>query len=360
MTDEARASRARKRAREELEREHFPAGVSLRLSGDFAAAQALIPAAKQVLARALNLQASGQPLVKLFLPGADGSLVYVYLHGPVKHVYVQPGKKEVKVEEQEEEEQKISRLRCPDVLAGVVHPGDPVVVSVDVNSGLAQYAVHQFHPTQQSAVFNDLEFVWQDSEPLGVESDSAVSTSTLQVRYPKPSMYSGAMKRIVQALYGIGKTSYVDTVRDPTRVVSFDAQNHYHYRWLKTDGVFKFNDEYWLIRIGKLEGVLAKRLDFFRCSTNSAFAQALADIGDTETYAIVSEFGGLPTGEEFPTALEAAVQSGSVRRLLTAEQLQPFYRDDNLGIDKNAFFAGCGWAFSNTGAANSIHNTCWW
>ena len=70
----------------------FPPDVSLRVdpASDVAAAQALFPAAKQLLFRALNMKQAGAPVVKLFQPGTDGSLIYVYLIGDLKHVYVQP------------------------------------------------------------------------------------------------------------------------------------------------------------------------------------------------------------------------------------------------------------------------------
>lgn len=348
-------------AAEEANRLAFPPDVSLRVSAgsDVAAAQKLFPAAKQLLFRAINMKQAGVPVVKLFQPGTDGSLIYVFLIEGLKHVYVQPGSVPVPVEKEVITEQQILAQACPDVLSGVVYPGEPVVVSVDPVTEIAQYAVHEFHPSPISSELYDLAFAWQDVERLGIESDPAVSAEVMQVRYPKPSMYSGAMKRIVQAMYGVGKTVYVDNAT-PEFTTDFDVQNHYHYRWLKTDGIFKFNDEFWLIRISKDDGVLAQRLGLFECTAVDGFADALLDIGDTETYAIVNEFGGLPTGDDFPEDLEAAIENGGVLRLLTVDQLLPFYRDVNLGIDKNAFFSGCGWAFSDSGAATSAHNTCWW
>jgi len=366
--DLARSTRAEaRRAKDDAEAAEaevnsaFPPDVSLRVdpAADVNAAQRLFPAAKQLLFRASAMKDAGVPVVKLFQPGPDGSLIYVFLIEGLKHVYVQPGRVPVPVEKEVITEQQILAQACPDVLSGVVYPGEPVVVSVDPVTEIAQYAVHEFHPSPISSELYDLAFAWQDVERLGIESDPAVSAEVMQVRYPKPSMYSGAMKRIVQAMYGVGKTVYVDNAT-PEFTTDFDVQNHYHYRWLKTDGIFKFNNEFWLIRIGKDDGVLAQGLGLFECTTVGSFAEALLDIGDTETHAIVAEFGGLPTGEDFPTDIAAAVESGSVLRLLTAEQLSPFYRDANLSIDKNCFFAGCGWAFSESGAATSAHNTCWW
>ena len=342
----------------------FPPDVSLRVdpSADVNAAQALFPAAKQLLFRALNMKEAGVPVVKLFQPGTDGSLIYVYLIGDLKHIYVQPAKRQIAEGVVVVEPLVVTAFACPDVLSGVVHPGDAVVVSTDPITDIVQYSVHEFHPSQISAETYSLDFSWQDIERLAVETDPAVSTtSNMQVRWPKPSMYSGAMKRVVQAIYGIGKTSFVDNT-DPNKqvVADIDVQNHYHYRWDKTDGIFKFNDEFWVIRIGKDDGILAQRMGLFECTTGGGFSDALQSSGDTETYEIVAEFGGLPTGEDFPSDIEAAVKEGGVLRLLTVDQIAPFYRDADSEIKKSGFFAGCGWAFSDSGMATSAHNTCWW
>ncbi len=174
----------------------FPPDVSLRVdpAADLDAAQALFPAAKQLLFRALNMKEAGMPVVKLFLPGTDGSLVYVYLIGDLKHVYVQPARHPVVVTEEEEEVVPVFSTICPDMLSGVVVR--------DANG------IVKFHPTETIAEIYELEFAWQVVERLLVPNDPAVTTADpLQVRWPKPSHYSGAMKRVVQALYGIGSTT---------------------------------------------------------------------------------------------------------------------------------------------------------
>ena len=219
-------------------------------------------------------------------------------------------------------------------------------------------AIHAFHPTQTSATAYELDFKWQD-----------VTRLLATVRWPKPSMYSGAMKRLVQAMYGMGTVQRVagDENSEEAAVVDFPVENTYGYAWLSTDGIHKVGETHWLIRISKTEGVLAIPLPLFECTTNDAFINAIAEIGDLDTFAVLNEFGGLPTGDNFPTGeeLEIAVEGEAVLRLLSSSDVGAFFvfSGSLLGgnaIVKNGYFANCGWAFSNTGEAKEAHNTCWW
>jgi hypothetical protein len=384
------------RSRQDIERE-FPPAVSLRYvaGSDLDAVHALIPKAKHLLSRALALAGTGQQLVKLFQPGTDGSLIYVYLHGPVKHIYIQPGPKPVEVVEEEVEEQAIEYIACPDMLNGVAVPSKGVLVTQDNPDATADYTLHEFHPTQVSASIYTLDFAWQDVIRLGVELDDSINVDQsvpqpgqippMQVHWPKPSMYSGAMKRVVQAIYGIGETERLD---DNGKPEFYEAVNLYDYRWQSTDGIHRSGDTLWLVRISKEDGVMAMLLPLFECTTTDAFLEALQDIGDIETAAIVEEFGGLPTGETFPVddplaeppdlARTDAIARGDVLQLLTADDLEPFYlapiertvtftdhTDPQYAAvvsseNKNAYFEACGWAFSESGLAGEAHNTCWW
>jgi hypothetical protein len=326
---------------------YFPADVSLRVTGDRAAAQRLFPAAKQLLFRALRMQETGGNVpVRLFQPGTDGSLIWVWLHQGLKLLYVQAGPTSINVPPHaiEEEEFEVP-IACPDLLSGVVSPGEAVVGSTGVG-----YAAHEFHPTQTSTNVYGVSYAWQDVDRLGVATDPQISPTVLQVRWPKPSMYSGAMTRVVQAIYGIGQTS-----AGPI------AQNHYDYRWGRTDGLVKVDKSFWLVRVSRDEGVLAMSLPLFDCTTANQFKQALQDVGDIDTFAIVDEFGGLPSGDTFPAQGDprnAAIEAGTVLQLLSSVDVAAFYQ--NGAIDKFPLFAGCGWAFSTSGMVQEAHNTTFW
>lgn len=360
----------------------FPADVSLRVSGEIADAQAMFPAARQLLTRAIRMQESGTPVVRLFQPGTDGSLIHVFLHLGIKHVYVQPAtRKGQAVLEEVEEPLEQRAFECPDMLSGVVMPGVGVLQLNDDDSAklnpdeTPDYAIHAFHPTLASSTVYDLSFAWQDVDRLGVAADQNIAPGeSMQVHYPKPSMYSGAMKRVVQALYGIGKTTDSgEALFDPSLrefAPYYAAQNRYDYHWARTDGIHRVADDFWLVRISKDDGVLAMPLPLFDCTTGDAYKNALESIGDVDTFSVVNEFGGLPTGETFPIDLpnaipptfarSEAIAAGQILQLLTPADLLPFFYDSDNSVDKEPWAESWGWAFSESGLSQEAHNTCRW
>ena len=314
---------------------YFPADVSLRVEGDLADAQRLFPVARQLLFKALRMQETGGGVpVKLFMPMTDGSLVQVWLHQGLKILYVQPGPRQVVEEAVTLEAINVPTL-CPDMLTGFVFPGA-------VASGL----LSEFHPTQVCAATHKIPFEFQAIERLNIKTDFTPS-ATGQPLYPKPSMYSGAMKRVVQAIYGIGDSKKGSI-----------AVNHYDYHWLCSHGVVKANGVPWLVEVSKARGVLVMPLPVYACTKTKAYAKALDDAGDTETKAVINEFGGLPTGATFPADVSAALNAGTVYRALSAEALAPFYTQPSLFVSKSPFFSACGWAFAET--TGEVVNTCYW
>ena len=357
--DEEAREEARKIAQREMNAlaQHFDTDVSIRVDGNVQDAMAMAPQAQQLLRRATLFREAGQPVVKMWSEHPDGSFMWAYLHGPVKQLFIRPGPKVVVLVE-EDAEAVFGVAACPDMLSGVVYPGTGTLLPKRNTGDPDTYSVHEFHPTQKVADVYQLDFRWQESERLGIAPDPKISTATLQVKRPKPSMYSGAMKRVVQALYGIGETNVVEG----SAVTLVEAKNQYDYRWTRTDGILRGGDIVFLIRVSKNDGVLAMPLPLFECTRSGELASFLEGAGDTQSLAIVTEFGGLPTGETFPEGedLDKAVASGVVLRLLNADTIAPFYKDPNSGIVKSGFFAGCGWAFSESGSTPSVHNTCWW
>ena len=335
----------------------FPPDVSLRIdpSADVDAAQQMLPAARQLLFRALNMQQAGVPLVQLFLPGSDGSLISVYLADGIKHVYVQPALRAVVTKKVEEEafegEEGIVYL----MLSGVVRPGT-----------LVDGAAHEFHPTQVCANVYELEYAYQDMVKLGVPLEGTEADS----HSPKPSEYSGAMKRVVQALYGIGKTGATTYSADLGGAGAIVTLNQYRREWLCTHGIFRDVHGVWLIEISKDRGVLKMKLPLFDGTDSDSYLDFLVEIGDSDTASIVTEFGGLPNGETFPEndensippvmALDEAIAAGDVIRLATAKDIAEFYVDSATKFNKLALWGYCCWAFSETGVATEVHNTCFW
>ena len=363
--------RKQKRAADEFARFLDP-DVSVRLEGNAQDAKALLPQALQLLKRATLFREAGQPVVKMWAKTHDGSLLWAFLHGPVKHLYVRPGPRLVKppVPAPEEEvvlEQGVVYL----MLSGVVRPG----TKIDVYSAehvLIDERAHEFHPTQVCANVYDLKYAYQDMGKLGVDNPQG---SDLQAHYPKPSMYSGAMKRVVQALYGIGKTGATTMSADVGGAGTTTVQNFYQCAWDCTHGIFRDSQGVWLIEISKARGVLKMKLPIFDGTEADTYLDFLVGIGDSDTASIVTEFGGLPNGETFPEndensippvmALDVAIAAGTVIRLLLPSDIAAFYIQAGslLGgpqITKVGLWSNCGWAFSETGLNTEAHNTCFW
>ncbi|HUW60429.1 MAG TPA: hypothetical protein VMZ06_05440 [Candidatus Bathyarchaeia archaeon] len=351
---------------------YFPADVSLRVEGDLAAAQSLFPAARQLLFRALRRQQlGGITNVNQAINGTDGSLVSVYLAGALKHVYVQPASRKaappVPVEKEELEQHLPTYV--PHMVSGaarkeghshiwvreILHGGDP-----------STFELHQFNPSGVTEVVYGLDANWQDIEKLGITQGGAVDASAQAISaYPKASMFSGAMTRFYQALLGLGRLADVaqpeyltgalpDTEPDVTVFPQFD------WHWVRTHGVYNAGKDPWIVEISKLNGVLAMPMPLFDNTSGKGYRNWLKRIGDTETGGLVSEFGGIPTGEKFPTGTELAdaIAAGKILVLLSPDDLLPFYYDADYDVTKSPFFAGCGWAFNTDGT--EAHNTCNW
>jgi len=223
-----------------------------------------------------------------------------------------------------------------------------------------------------------------------------------QYRLMKPTMYSGFMRVIAQLIMGYGRKSqptkdiqidrHVFTVAgsktcwcgeihykvsathplDPNKVYramedySFESSSvpeddkllgslNYSFSWAKTHGVYKTD---------------AGRLYLIRISADGMFAMRMPVLGNTQSFVPTSlsdMLKDMPLGYDLPSgtytpavsgqpytpasAIDSAVLEGWVKRLLTPEQLAPFY------TNRNATYTECGWAFSASG--KKIDNVCW-
>lgn len=208
--------------------------------------------------------------------------------------------------------------------------------------------LHQFQPTQVCARANGLPFAMQDSAKLAIN----------QYRTVKPGNFSGAMKRVVQAIYGVGfvtdsSPDFITGLREPPPVRSTEHPLHYSYGFTRTHGIYKAGTKnHWLVEVSAANGVLAMPLPLFRNTMTVRYRRKMIARGDTDTIAVLDEYGGIPTGQTFPTgdALTAAIDAGRVLRLLEAADLSDFY-------DKQSFTEAWGWAFNSDGSA--CDNTCW-
>jgi hypothetical protein len=204
-----------------------------------------------------------------------------------------------------------------------------------------------FYPSATCATVNELKQVWQTAPRLNGHS------SVFRTR--KPGMYTGIMPRVVQAIYGVGAVSdgsraYITPLatKKSHRTMTYDPT------WNKTHGVYRAGyQNHWLIEISRTNGILAMPLPLFESTTTPAYRSRVKSRKDTDTQLVLDEFGGIPTGENFPSGdvLESAIARGYVLRLKTAAQMAAFY---DKGVAWNTF---SGWSFNSNGTA--AHNTCW-
>lgn len=348
----------------------FPADVSLRVEGELADAQPLFPVARTILQRALAMQAAGVPVVRLFAPLPGVGLVSAFVNGDIKHLYVEPTKRVPPAKPEPENVPAFApgqETFVPSMLSGVVRRDGgtfdgPAVVEVINAPDPNTFELRTFCPSFTTATVYLLAPGWQDSEKLAVTDTGATNATGPAISaYPKPSMFSGAMKRFYQALLGLGtvrdvaQEGYISGTLPPTDpdTVVFPQ---FSWLWNRTHGICFQGDAIWLIEINKDEGVLAMPLPLFVETTSPAFSAWLQYIGDTEAGDVVAEFGGIPTGEPFPTGagLTASIAAGLVVRIMDAATLEPVYHDATLTLDKWALADDIGWAFSESGVKAAL------
>ena len=154
--------------------------------------------------------------------------------------------------------------------------------------------------------------------------------------------YTGLMAKLAQLVLGY-------QVNAPeTMQFSFS----YTSTWMKTYGISTDAlGGLWLIKIGSYDAdkdVLAMRLPVFP-GTGQTYKNSPLDA----VRAAIALFKDLPSCEDFPKGLElnAALADGSVKRLATTTDMQPYFRTVSP-VDS------CGWSFNQSGS--EAHNTsCW-
>jgi hypothetical protein len=197
----------------------------------------------------------------------------------------------------------------------------------------------------------------------------------------RPTLYSGTMRKVVQALLGFGKRTGKITkdgtlsIYDLAKPV-LDAQKPglekivatkweqevlgqglrcwYDFRFSRTHGITKAADgALWLVEISSGRGIVAMPLPLWTITTKDEFYDKVVAMGDTEAQTMLEELGGFPTGEHFPVSsaeFDAYVKAGRIIRLAPVGDLAPFYQNIMYG-------SGVGWAFNEDGS--EAHNTAY-
>lgn len=321
----------------------FPTDVSVRLDGDKFGAQMQRGAARQLLFKALLMaQASDGMPVQLNQRVGEADFISVSIIGDQKivNIYAEPPVEsvEVPVEEPEIPDPPLPLLGSSLYMLSGAARGPSQVTDGDGN-----HLLHDFAPRASTAKAYSVPTGYHDNRKLG----EVVST----IQQYKSSLFSGSMKRIVQAIHGLGKIKdasgyYLTAPTGASR--SVDMQ--YRASYAQTHGIYKAGPKnHWLIEISATRGVLAMPLPLIPSTKSAHYASHLTHKGDIGGLAVVNEFGGLPSGETFPTGtnLTNAITDGKVLRLLTASDLNPYY----AAVTGETHSFTTNWAFADSGFA---------
>jgi len=336
---------------------YFPTDVSVRVEGDLAEARLLAGLGRNLLFKALQQKATGGvshvTLVRK-VPNSNAT-VTVILAGTAKIVILSTGKGPVDTvtTEPAPSPPKGEGAR-PIMYSGVVHEGVLKEREVD-----GETVCSSFHPTPYCAQAHEIPFQYHDPFKLGLEPGSVHSDLSgpaidgwpvSQLTYLKASMYSGAMKRVIQAIQGLGRIRYLAPGGE---LIDRGVKVEYDYKWVRTHGIVKAGQRnHWLVEISINQGVIAMPLPLLAGTTGASYRDVTQAAGDFDALAVLEEFGGLPSGETFPTGVDLldAITAGTVLRLISEDDLDPYY------AVWGPYGATLGWAFSDTGT--EAHNTC--
>lgn len=358
--------------------------VSIQIEGDRDAGLAYLPRAQQMLDRLLERMAvGGIQTLRDHLDLGDGDYCYAI---------VTPGLAVLRIVAAEGVGEPVpvavsQDWRVPDFLSGVVIGGQ---IFKDTAGTLY---CRELLPTEECARLYQLYAGGFDGDPRDSQRLAVFLHEDLQkavyggAGYAgaqsggiQPTLWTGHMRKLVQALLGFGKPMYRSIYSDhrwivPTEedaahagavkkvaralaggyesdVARHGRQIRYDCRWYRTHGLLKASDgAWWLVEISSTRGVVAMPLPVYGATGTAAFRARVEKLNDSAGLALLDEFGAFPTGEGFPrksTAFDAWARAGRIVTLAPVSAVQPFY---NLG----PYSSIMGWAFSPDG--RQAHNT---
>lgn len=352
--------------------------ASIRFEGNRAACEALLPQAKKLLYSVRTVrEKAGVTTFAAVRKLGDNAYAYALSSGTVDILYVSANVEAV-YETYEPVFQSQESYVPPSLYSGLAFNPHMVDENTVLPNGTAERAglMYTFAPTLDCRTYingrsNNAQTLVPGPQPvrrLALEPHpmfpEAQSRSPVRVApqcaYLKPSLYSGTMAKVIQIMQGYGKmstsslhpNSAADAYGKLVKENGFKIQ--YDHRFSRTHGVYRtaVKKKLWLIEISAARGVLAMPLPEFPPPPGSKSLKEYFELkADSEDMtAIFDDLGMLPTGESFPSgqALEARINKGTVLRLLTAEDLEPFYKCSPYASTQ-------GWVFNPRG--NEAHNT---
>lgn len=194
----------------------------------------------------------------------------------------------------------------------------------------------------------------------------------------RPTWYSGSMAKVMQIVGGYGRQDFKElpqndreqakiTLPDDikqridnelnnkilpayTGYPAISGQYQYDYKHRLTHGV-GFDDVGggWLLSMSA-KGVYAMPLPVIPATTTPAYREWVESVGDTEILSILDTFGGLPSGESFPSNeqdFRAWERAGVIIKVC---DMADFY-------SHLPYSTGCGWSLNTLGTDG--YNTCY-
>lgn len=351
------------------------------LEGDEAAAAGWLPEARILLERSRARAAlGGLGVFRAHQRLADDAYAFVVVAGGVASMQIVAGPAATVVNDPVSVDWKV-----PDFLSGAVLGGTFATDQFDQQVKLCDV----FVPTAECRRLTLLNAQERTgtvrSRRLAVDLWAGFGSTQFppQTQYYslKATLWTGLMRRVVQAVMGFGKPNkrsiYSDhQFRDLTEaelrelaaekrdmrrggnsayereVTARGRQIRYDYRWGRTHGVTVGADgRLWLVEVGLTRGVAAMLLPMYEKTRQSAFAEKVAKLNDSMGQTLLDTFGGFPTGQGFPgdpDEFAAWRRAGAIQTLLSDADMHEFYQH-------SAYSSAIGWAFNADGS--EAHNT---
>ena len=205
------------------------------------------------------------------------------------------------------------------------------------------------------------------------EFGDSITTQYVQQR---PTWYSGAMAEVMQIVGGYGRqditnlpdvpieraslkipSKYIEPIAEQLEGVRLPAYSgvppidgvfQFNYKFYGTDAItFDTANKPWLVHVAS-SGVWAMPLPMIPATTTQAFREYIEEVADEEILKILDRFGGMPSGEGFPSDadFQAWRRAGVVIRVCDSAN---FYQNRPI-------FEACGWSFNRSGREG--FNTC--
>ena len=327
-----------------------------------------------VVRRFLNFkQVSNLENLRRYYDLPNGGHFIVQHMGGIFRVIIYKGPTEKDKQESNLEKLGVPMLFCGSISTDKIANGNqvPIKISSLTRKRLVQYSEDAELPKEQLSL---KRFNVKVNDNVVPEFSEASTQYELQ----RPTWYSGAMAEVMQIIGGYGKqpkkVDFKDKtfeniqMRIPNSVLSSinselsgmllpgytgkpntKGQFQYDYKFSKTHAIgFDGDQSPWLLQVSK-DGLFAMPLPVIPATTTKAFKLYILDKGDTELSMIIDKFGGLPSGESFPSDKEefkAWQRAGVIIKLC---DMAEFYKN-------NPYSDACGWSFNTK--ADTGFNTC--